>query len=387
MQTKKIKTKTGQFTFFEAVALLVGTVFGAGYLGIPYVVSKIGLISGILLIVAIGLLVLLQFLMVAEIALRTKSRHQIAGYVSKYLGRRWRPFVYAVVIFEFFGGLLAYVVGEGEVLAAMFSGNPVIYSMGFAAVMSVFIFHGLKMIEKLDLVLALLVAFVIICIALLSGQSISFENFQIISDFNALLPAYGVILFSFLGAAAVPEMRVALKGREKRLPKAIIIATIIPTVIYILFTIAVIGVTGENTSQVAMIALGQKLGPEVVILGNFLAVLTMATGFLGISLALQETFRFDLYFRKVSAWCLTVFVPPLILLLGVNDFIKILLIVGALFGGLQGIIIVFTAFHAVKKGDRKPEFVLHHKKIAGTILVVVFLLGIIYAVLDVLGKV
>ena len=36
--------------FFEAIALLMGTVIGAGVLGIPYIVYKAGFLTGLLLL-------------------------------------------------------------------------------------------------------------------------------------------------------------------------------------------------------------------------------------------------------------------------------------------------------------------------------------------------
>ena len=372
-----------RLSYFEAVALLVGMVVGAGYLGIPYVVSRIGLPLGILMIVGVGLLVLLQFLLVVEVSLRTNAKHQLAGYIAKYLGRKWRKIVYGIIILEFFGALLAYIVGEGQVLSAIFGGPPLLFSLGFTAVMAILVFYGLKMVEKVDLLLTLLVAFVVIVIVFFSGGSAKAENLWTNPNPAGLLPAYGVILFSFLGAAALPEMRLVLVGKEKRFARIVVIATLIPIAIYVLFTSAVLGVTGRETTPVATVGLGATLGSVVAILGNSLAALTMATAFLGGALALRETFRFDLHLRKAWAWALTVFIPPLILVLGLNDFIEILLIVGALFGGVQGVILVITAWRAATRGDRKPEFILPHKVLIGYLLITVFAVGIVYSVLDI----
>ncbi|MCL5435625.1 MAG: amino acid transporter, partial [Patescibacteria group bacterium] len=56
----------------QAVALSVGSVVGAGYLGIPYVIAHLGMPLGIVVICAVGILVLLQFLSIAEVSLRTQ---------------------------------------------------------------------------------------------------------------------------------------------------------------------------------------------------------------------------------------------------------------------------------------------------------------------------
>jgi len=381
---KKFETKSLQF--LEAVALLVGTVVGAGFLGIPFVVAKIGFTIGLLLIVGIGILAMILLLVVTEISLRTKTKHQIPGYIVKYLGQRWRKFVFTVLILGGYGTLLGYLVGEGQVLSAIFGGPPLIYSLLFFVIVAFFIFRGLKSIEVADLFLTLFMALVVILIGLLSADSIQYKNLSDV-NFSGILPAYGVILFSFLGVSAIPEMRRALVRKEKKLHKAVIIAAIVPIVLYVLFTTAVVGVNGINTSPVATIGLGQALGRNIVVVGNILAVVTMTTSFLGIGLALKETFWYDLRLNKDIAWALTMSVPIALLFLGLTNFTSILSLVGSFFGGIMGILLVLTWWKSKKYGDRKPEFVLGYKRLFGYLLVVVFSLGLIYTLIDLLGKV
>ena len=67
-----VQKRTG---FYEAIATLVGTTIGAGIMGIPYVVSKSGIVAGIIDIVLLGAVILMINLYVGEIALRTKKTH------------------------------------------------------------------------------------------------------------------------------------------------------------------------------------------------------------------------------------------------------------------------------------------------------------------------
>ena len=364
----------------------MGTIVGAGYLGIPYAVSRIGFWWGIGLIFALGGLLMLQFFAVAEISLRTHAKHQIAGYVSKYLGRRWRRAIDALIILEAYGALLAYLVGEGQVLSSLFGGSPQLMSLMFFLVTSFAVYAGLKFIERAELALTIVMAIVIVAIAAISWSSFNSESINVGYGGN-ILSAYGVIFFAFLGGAAIPEMRLALIGLEKKLPKAIVIGTVIPIIVYLLFTAAVLGVTGASTTEIATVGLGDRLGRTVDIIGNALAAVTMTTAFLGLALALKETFRFDMRFRRDHAFILTLVGPIALLLLGLNNFIEILLIVGAVFGGLQGIIVVLTWWQAKLHGDRKPEFSLAHSRLIGYTLMSVFFVGLVYTLLHVGGTV
>lgn len=372
---------TKRLPVLEAIALLVGTIVGAGFLGIPYVVSKIGYPLGVLLIVGIGSLITLQFLMIAEITLRTRKKHQIGGYIERYLGPAWRKVAYLVVILESYGALLAYIVGAGQVLGSLFGQPELILRYVFFAAVATAAYFGLRLIERLDLVLTLLVVTAVVLICFFSWSALRVEHLATTSA-RGLLQAYGVILFSFLGATAVPEAREALVGQERRFPYAIVMACLIPIALYSVFTAAVLGVTGAETSEIATVGLGQRLGPVVLVTGNLLALLTMTTAFFGLSLAIIETYSYDLKFSRNQAWLLTMLVP-FILSLGFYSFIKILLVVGALFGGLLGIILVATSLRAEHLGDRQPEFVLPHKRVIGAILCAVFILGIVYSIWNV----
>lgn len=368
----------------QAVALSVGSVVGAGYLGIPYVVARLGMPLGALVIFAVGVLVLLQFLSIAEVSLRTQEPHQLVGYVGKYLGPVWRRWVFFGLIFETYGVMAAFIVAEGQVLAAIFGGSAFGFSLLFFFLAAIIAYFGLRLIAKLDLLLTLSAAAVIIILAFASWSYINFENF-LVTDLSGLLPAYGVVLFSFLGVAAVPQMRLALAGREKKFFRAVVVGSLIPMALYLLFTFAVLGVTGSRTTAIATIGLGQALGPIVLVIGNLLAALTMTTSFLGGALTLKETFVYDFRFRHIEAWLLTVTVPIILFVFGLRNFIGIISFVGAVLGGGLGVALVLTWWRAEKLGDRRPEFSLPHKKFFGSLLIAVFLLGIIYTLINFAG--
>ena len=81
---------------------------------------------------------------------------------------------------------------------------------------------------------------------------------------------------------------------------------------------------------------------------------------------------------RLEAWLLTVIVPFILFIYGLQNFIGILMFVGAVFGGLQGIIMIAASMRAERLGDREPEFKVPAKKFFAAILVLMFLSGIIY---------
>jgi len=83
------------------------------------------------------------------------------------------------------------------------------------------------------------------------------------------------------------------------------------------------------------------------------------------------------------AWLLTLIVPLAIYFLGLQDFIKIISLVGALGFGVNGVIYIFAYWQARKKSERQPEYALSKKFAlpASVFLVLVFVGGLIYTLI------
>ena len=60
-----------QTQLFEAIAIMVGTIIGAGIFGIPYVIYQAGFLTGILLMFIIAAAICLIHLYIGEISLST----------------------------------------------------------------------------------------------------------------------------------------------------------------------------------------------------------------------------------------------------------------------------------------------------------------------------
>lgn len=363
---------------YQAIAVLIGVVIGAGVLGIPYVVAKAGFLTGLLVIILLGSAVLLINLAVGEISLRTNGNHQLTGYAEKYLGRKGKFLMTLSMVIGIYGALLAYIIGVGGALSAIFGLNSFIFSMIFFVFVSGLIYLGIKSIAKSEL---LLVSIVLLLVLLISGVAIFSGklNFMNLTEFSLskIFIPYGVILFAFVGASVIPEVREVLIRNRKDMKKAIIIGSLIPLILYILFSFAVVGVFGGNVTEVATVGLGLEFGTIVVILANLFAVFAMTTSFLGLGLALKEMYNFDYKLNHNISWGLALIIPLIGFLIGFKSFIQVIGWTGVFAGGLEGILIVLMLWKAKEKGERKPEYSLNYTKLIGVILIIVFILGIL----------
>jgi tyrosine-specific transport protein len=371
----------------RAIATLVGCTIGAGILGIPYVIAKSGFIISLIDIIIIGLAILLVNLYIGEISLRTNNNHQLCGYAQKYLGKKGKKIMMLTMVFAYFGALLAYTVGSGVVLNSIFSFlNPFYFSLIYLAVMSLIIYYGLKAIEDSEIVLGMIMLAIIAVIIGFALKSSFFDigNLSYINLAKSILP-YGVILFAFLGAPAVPEMKEILYKERKNLKKSIIFGTLISLVIYLAFAFSIVGISGTKTTEVATVGLGEILGLKMILFGNLFALFAMSTSFLVLGLALKEMFNYDYKINKRLSWLITCLIPLVLFISGVNNFIAIIGVVGAVAGGIQSIMIIFMHHNAKKKGDRKPEYSLNNFIPLNIILISLFVLGMIFELLMISG--
>jgi len=189
---------------------------------------------------------------------------------------------------------------------------------------------------------------------------------------------YGVILFALAGSAAIPEMRLILQGQEKKLKKAIFLGTLIPAVLYLLFALVVVGISGAGTSPEAIKGLVPHLGGWVIIAGAIFGLLAVFTSFLVLGVAVRQIYYQDYRLKSIWSFFLACIVPIAAYLAGLKNFILIIGFVGAVASGLMGILTVWIHFKARQKGDRHPEYRLAWAKFFGVLLMIIFTLGIIY---------
>ena len=368
-----------------ASTTLIGTIIGAGILGIPYVIAKTGFVYGLLLIILLGGAYVFLNLFLGEVILRTKKQHQLPGYAEKYLGKWGKRLMTLSMFIGLYGALTAYLIGEGAALHTIFGwGVPLMYTFIFFAITVYIIYRGIKATGKAELILISLLFLVVVFIGLLSYNQIQFSNL-VHFDLTEILVPYGVIVFAFVGLPSIPEMQEEL-GREKnKMKKAILVGSVIPIVLYIAFSLIIIGIVGlENfellgpNERIATIALSLYSNQILGIFANLLAVLAMFTSFLTIGTALVEIFEYDYGVSRRTSLLLTFSLPLLIVLFKLTSFIVVLGITGAIAGGLDGILVMLMYWKAKKLGDRKPEYTMGKHYILGVFLILMFVVGIAY---------
>jgi len=363
-----------------AAFTLSGTIIGAGILGLPYVFAKSGFLSGLFWLIVLGAIMMFMNLSLGEIVLRTREKHQLTGLAEKYLGIWGKRVMFFAVIFGIYSALLAYLIGEGESLAQIIPGNThaVVFGITFWLIMTLLLREGLSALKKVETWGVLLVIAAIVGIFIKFVEFVKPENLITFNTTNFVAPI-GVIIFALLGFTSIPEIRREIKGQEKSLKKAIIIGSIIPVFLYLLFTIIFVGVLGKDITEVATLS----FGPIVTVLGVF----TMLTSYFVLSFSLKNTFKYDIKVSKTKNFIFTSLAPLTLYIITTQlhfiGFILVLGIGGVISGGLTGILILLIAQKAKSntRNGKPPEFQVPINWLTIITLSIIFILAILLEIL------
>ncbi len=365
-----------------AVATLVGAIVGLGMFGIPYTASKAGFFIGIAYILILGFVTLLLHLMYGEIVERDKEKHRLTGCIEEYFGKTWKKISGAVIILSIYAALLAYIIVGGEFLALLFSGSlsPFAFGIIFWLVLSIGVMVGIRMISEIELLMTGLMVSFVFALFIWGSGSINTSNFSVFDVSGFFLP-YGVVLFALSGVFAIPEIRELLKINGPRYKQAIIWGSFIPIVIYILFTVSVVGISGSETSKEALQGLVPYLGAGFMRFGAIFGIFAIATSYLVLGINLKHTLEYDWRVsRRVSA-VLVAIVPIIFFISGIQQFIEIISFSGAVFGAIIAIAIVLIYRKAIRFGPRKPGYTLNIPNYLQWGLLGLFALGGVYEII------
>ncbi len=368
--------------------MMVGAIVGVGVFGLPFVFAQAGYMLALIELLIIGVMLTVLQLMQAEVALQTEGKHRLVGYTRTYLGNGWSWIVLFAFAAGVWGAMLAYMIVGGKLLflfsSPLFGGTEFVYAFVIATVASLLIYRGLRFASKIEVAIVMALLFLFLFISLACIPFIRPSSLLSVSLDQAFVP-YGVVLFALAGVGIVPELHDVLgKFSRAKLGPIIITGMVLIVVLYAIFSAAVVGVTGAQTTAMAFDGLIPVLGGVFRAFATGLGTLTIVSIYFMLGIELLNTFRFDFRLPHTLSWLIVVIVPVIAYLLGAREFIHVIGFVGSVFSGTIGITIALT-YHKMKQ---TKKCVQHHcinfPVVLTWLLIFLFVSGIVVQIIRLL---
>ncbi len=354
----------GLFTFF-------GITIGAGIFGIPYVISQAGFGLGLVYLLLLGIVMTFISLYTGEVLLRTQQKHQLTGLAALYLGSWAKWLMFSAVTFSIYGALFAYILGAGVAITSLFSISPFLSGLLFFVCFSLLLLgrrHFFAAAEGILNPVKLFILFTLSVVALFH-----FHPVPLSVHLSAWFAPFGVILFSYIGVSALPEIAFELQNK-KSLKKVILFGMLGTFFFYLLYSLGILGITAAP-QELTVLSLDGVLGTATPWIAGVFTLLAMGSAYLALGFALKETYYLDLKLSSFASWLVVICVPLLLLFFGVQSFVKVLEISGVLGGGIM--LLLLLLIHHTAVGKRTPEFTVSRSVLLKLLIALILITGIV----------
>ncbi len=309
----------------EGLAILVGTQIGAGVLGLPYAAAKVGLLFGSLILFGVMLLLLFTALIVLKLSVEMGGA-QMSTITQKILGKAGGWTMYLSISIMSFGALLAYIAGMGNVFSQLFGIDENLGALIFWLFASFLIYRGLQASGKVELFMYYFMLALFIGVMGMLAPYANLSNATYIS-LSGTMAMVGIAIFALGCHTVIPDVYKAI-GDYNKTKRVVVLAFLIPTIIYALFMTSFILAFGDKTPQIATQGLSQMYGYPGYLIGNIIPFIAITTSYIGIGLAQQSNTVEFLKMRKIIAWSLTTIPPLAVYLGGIKNFADVLAFAG-----------------------------------------------------------
>jgi len=340
-----IKVFKPVITQWEGLAILIGTQVGAGILGLPYAASKVGMVPALFILLGVMLLLMFTALIILKLSAEMRGA-QMSTMAQKLLGNTGGWIMYLSILIMGFGAMLAYIAGMGSVFSSLLGVDETVGAIIFWSLASAVIYLGLEASGKTELIMSFLMLALFIGTTSPLFPYANLEN-AAYTKLSGILSMTGVAIFALGCHTIIPDIYRGI-GDYRKTRNVVILAFLIPTIIYAIFMVSFLLAFGKSTPQIATQGLEMLYGGVGKIVGNIIPLLAITTSYIGIGLAQQSNSKEFLKLRKPIAWSLTTIPPIVVYLAGIKNFADVLAFAGDT-GDLIAFIILPLVMLVIKK--------------------------------------
>jgi hypothetical protein len=188
---------------------------------------------------------------------------------------------------------------------------------------------------------------------------------------------YGIVMFSLLGLAAIPEIATIESINSRQiLARVITLSTSGAALLYAIFTWAVLGAIGPKVSPNAFLDIFKILPEWGRWILPFVGLVAIGTSYFTFGYMVRKTLELDFGFSPGSAFLVVAIVPILLFLLGLKDIIRIIGFLGGIWVSVDAALVLLMQERAnsqTKQGFWQYSFI-------NRLLIIFFILGTISSI-------
>lgn len=387
-----------------SVFLIVGTEVGGGILALPIIIAHVGIVLGGVVLLAAWALMLYTALLLCEANATMPDGANFATMANKFLGGGGKILVSLVFWFTLTSIAMAFISAAGSTFDSLLHIKPWLSSSLFVILFGACVIIGTQAVDYVNrLFLSIKLGGFLVAIAVLCS-SLSAQNLFASGEVKRAIAFVPAIVTAFILHNIIPSIRSYLHNDKLALKRVIIIGSLIPLVLYLLWVIAIIGNIpshGVNSFEVlfkkgsnanvgdllTLLSLNSqnRIIPLII---DFVATISITTSFLGTSISLYH-FIIDvlnykdnrLGFKSILPIGFTFILPLLIVFLFPNIFILALNYAGAGATILFVLLPVIFIKQMIKKQHKFSMRILHNN----WLLNLAFLIGVGVVLIQFLG--
>lgn len=339
--------------FLVGVGVTLGTIVGAGFLALPYAASKSGIDAVLFLILISAVVVSALHIAYAEVVVSTPEKHRLPGYALKYLGPWGKRAATASVLVGQFGVLLIYVLFGGSFVELLLPASIREYApLIFWFLLTLLIVLRFRTSSAVDAAASGLLVILLILVGIFAASKISAANFAIPRTDYWFFP-YGIVMFSLIGLAAVPEVASIPKNGEKKRLRAVILAgTLGAAILYIFFTWVMLGALGNDVEPNALASALKLLPDNMRWLLPMVGLLAVGTSYFTFGVSTRNVLQMDFGVSPIVARTAAASIPLLLYLSGARDIVVIISFLGGIWVSIDAALIFLMRERVLKEKNQ-----------------------------------
>jgi amino acid permease len=367
--------------------LLTGWVIGAWFFAIPRTMYEAGIIPAITIIICVWCIVTLMHLILWEVALSLPGHKTFIWIANALFPRRLARATSSISILNNFIWILAYILLWWSFLHILvqyigFSLDPRWTTALYVIILWSFALLSTKALNKRDssIVIVLLVCMWIIMIV---STWIGNDIVSSISETWSLFKVYGITLFALSSINTIPILYHTTGSSAVKMRNVIIASGFAVTCIAIFFWLAVISMSGWNTSENSISWLAQAWITGLWVIGSILWLAAIISSHIPTMEHLEEIFSRDWKYNNTITRVCVALLPFIIILYFNISLLQLLSVAGSLLGWLLFILVCLLNIYLHRSSQKvKVVSLIENDQFWSRCILVLCALWVLYQILS-----